>query len=125
MTFIDYVLKNAEPRTNERGNQVYSAFIGSRDRLHFDFNECKSEDGWKQYQTEQDASYFGMWIHIEKRMTVTYVEGDLIVVTCPSIETFRAEIEDAEKFYGPAPVSIIAIDKDGNQTHFIDERPKV
>lgn len=125
MAFIDYVLKNSEPRTNDRGNQVYSEFIGSMDRLHFDFKECKGEDGWKQFDTEQDAWYFGVWIHVEKRMTVTYAEGDLTVVTCPSLETFRAELEDAEKFYGAVPCSLIGIDDDGQVTKYYDERPKV
>lgn len=125
MKMIDIVLKNATPRANERGNQIYSEFVGSCDRLHFDFEECKSEDGWRQYDTEQDVWYFGIWVHIEKRTIVTYAEGDLSVVLCPTVESLRAELESMEKFYGPTPVSTILIDKDGNQTHLIDERPKV
>lgn len=124
-SYIDVILKTETPRTNDRGNQVYSGFIGSRDRLEFDFGACSSENGYKQYDTEQDAWYFGVWVHVEKRMTVTYAEGDLTVTTCPTLESFRFELEDMEKFYGPAPHCAVGIDADGTVTKFYDERPKV
>lgn len=126
MTFIDYLLKETDACTNERGNHMHSAFIGDRNRYHFDFKECKSEDGWEVYSTDQDASYFGVWVHIEKRMMVTYAEGDLTVVTCPTLESFRAELKDASEFYGEVTLpSMITIDDEGKVTHYIDERPEV
>ena len=124
-SYIDVIMKTETPWTNKRGNQVYSGFIGSRDRLEFDFGSCSAENGWKQFDTDQDAWYFGVWVNIEKRMTVTYAEGDLTVVVCPSLETFRAELEDAEKFYGSPPPAFIVIDGDGKVTQIYDERPKV
>lgn len=106
-SYIDVILKTETPWTNKHGNQVYSGFIGEHDRLEFDFGPCSSENGWKQFDTDQDAWYFGVWVNIEKRMTVTYAEGDLTVITCANLESFRAELEDMEK------------------AEFYDERPKV
>jgi len=115
-----------DKRQNERGNTVYSAFIGSRDRLQFDTGPCDYKKDWQQYDTHQDAWYFGVWVHIEKRMTVTYAEGDLTVVTCPTLESFRAEIESMNEFYGDPPPWAIALDvENGTKTHYIQERPKV
>jgi hypothetical protein len=104
---------------------VYQLRCGSgSNRYHFDFGPC-SGNGWRQYDTKQDASYFGVWVHIEKRMTVTFSEGDLSVVVCPTIETFRAELEDAAKTYGDPPPAFKAIADDGTVTHYFDERPTV
>ncbi len=124
MSIIDSILQE-EPCINERGNNVHSSFIGSRDRLQFDFGPCSADNGWEQYDTDQDAWYFGVWVHIEKRMTVTYAEGDLSVVTCPTLGTFRVELEDMQRFYGDPPPWAKAFDLDGTETHYIQERPKV
>ena len=122
---IDKVIAQIEPTENERGNRVYRLSIGSGERYDFDFKICTPDLGWKQYDTSQDAWYFGVWVHVEKRLTVTFAEGDLTVVECPTLETFRAELEDAEKFYGDPPPMAIGIDLDGSVTEFYDERPKV
>lgn len=125
MSIIDILLKE-EPRVNEWGNSVHSAFIGSRDRLQFDCGPCSFDKDWEQYDTDQDAWYFGVWIHREKRMTVTYAEGDLSVVTCPTLESFRAEIASMNKFYGDPPAWARVFDiENGTETHYIQERPKV
>jgi len=125
MSIIDQLLKE-EPRVNERGNNVHSAFIGSCDRLQFDCGPCGTNKGWEQYDTDQDAWYFGVWVHIEKRMTVTYAEGDLTVVTCPTPESFRTEIASMNEFYGDPPPWAIVLDvENGAETHYIQERPKV
>jgi hypothetical protein len=121
-----------EPEINSRGNIIERSFNGQTDRYHFDFDVCKS---WKQFDTKQDASYFGVWVNIEKRQTLTYCEGDITLVICPTIESFRAELEDLEKFYGPQPPAWIGCDgigmvdgkisPEGNVTYYYDERPKV
>ncbi|MBK8654702.1 MAG: hypothetical protein IPN20_12525 [Haliscomenobacter sp.] len=93
----------------------YITFIGSRHR--FDFNYFAKNTGWKLFDTRQDASCFGVWVHEEDRRIVTYAEGDLTEVTCPDQDGFLAEIRSMEVFYGPAPPAFRVIDRESNVAH--------
>ena len=80
---------------------------------------------WRQFDTSQDAPYFGVWVDMEARETLTYAEGDWTLVVCPTAETFRAELDDMHTFYGDPPPAFISIDTDtGQRTDYYDERPK-
>ena len=85
---------------NTRGNKITRGFVFCGERYFFDFEYCKPSNGWKQFDTDQDAWYFGMWVNPVKLQTITYAEGDIIIVDCPDVEHYNAEIEDAIKFYG-------------------------
>ena len=111
-------------RVNELGNTFTDRFVGpSRDRYAYDFEICKHSDGWRQYDTKEDASYFGIWVHERRREIVTFAEGDESRVTCPTVEGFRAELASMAKFYGPPPPAIILIGMDGARTEIYDSRP--
>lgn len=71
----------------------------STDRYLFDVGLCKKEDGWLQYDTAEDAWYFGSWVNKERRMIVDYTEGDIYVIYCPSVDAFNAEIKAKNEFY--------------------------
>lgn len=114
----------SKKEVNERGNTVERSFRPI-DRYHFDFKVCTPAKGWKQYDTDQDARYFGAWVHIEKRQILTYTEGDITLVTCPTVESFKAELKAMANFYGPPPPAFIVIDLDGIVTRFFDKRPEV
>jgi hypothetical protein len=105
--------------TNKHGNQVKRSFMPV-DRYYFDFGKCKT---WKQYDTKQDASYFGVWVNEDERRTLTYAEGDITEVYCPTQESFEAELKEMAEFYGEQPPAFISIDADGTQTNFYDTRP--
>lgn len=77
------------------------------ERYAFDFGICRSRYGWEQFDTNQDAWYFGVWYHSNKRLTLTYAEGDITLVECPTIESFKATMEDAARFYGSPPPAAI------------------
>jgi hypothetical protein len=112
---------------NERGNNVRGFNEPDIDRYAFDFRLCTSEDGWQQYDTDQDAWYFGNWVHAELRRIVTYCEGDVSIVDCPSEESFKAELAHMAQFYGEPPPAFIvySTQDDGSVTRqeFYDERP--
>lgn len=116
---------------NARGNVVYrdqdaDVIMGFKggDRYAYDFRILK--DGWQQYDTDQDASYFGCWVHLERRITLCYAEGDRIVVQCPTLESFRAELADMERFYGPAPYAFKVFDSEARTvTEIYCARPSV
>ena len=111
-----------ERRTNEYGNAVRSMFVdGSR----YPFDERLLKNGFRQYDTDQDAWYFGVWVHVERREVWTYCEGDVSVVECPTLEGFRAELQHMADFYGPPPPAFTVLDLDAKTvTRVYDTRPE-
>lgn len=83
---------------NDNGNTILRDF-NPIDRYYFDFNVCTAKKGWSQYDTYQDAHYFGVWVNKEKLQIITYAEGDIITTICNNKETFNAEILTMDKFY--------------------------
>lgn len=96
MTVAD--LLAAQPAVNDRGNSVYRGFDGSAERSRYVYDVELSD--WAQYDTEQDAHYFGVWVNKKDMMILTYAEGDVTLVTCPDIQAYNAEIEYMNSFYG-------------------------
>ena len=105
---------------NERGNLVERSFHEARDRYHYDFDQCR---GWTQYDTNQDAWYFGIWVNPETRQILTFAEGDETLVTCPTADSYHAELADMAAFYGSPPPAFKSISQDGTLTEYFDKRP--
>lgn len=101
---------NLDVRTwkTKAGNQLEAVTISS-ERYAWDFTQCKL--GWLQYDTDQDAWYYGVWYHPGKRQTVSYTEGDIYLVTCDSWESFVAEMKNKDEFHGGPPPAIVAADR--------------
>lgn len=106
--------------TNKNGNEVVRSFDGVQSRYFYDDKLLK--EGWKQYDTTQDASYFGVWVNVGDRKVLTYCEGDTTVVTCPTVELFQAELDSLAEFYGDPPPAFTVI-SDGKITEIYDPRP--
>jgi len=112
-------------RINEHGNHIYDASV-SWDRYKYDFNLCSPNEGWSQYDTDQDAWYFGVWVNLQERLIVTFAEGDEIICYCPTSEGFKAELKAMSDFYGPPPPAFVCIDDNGVTYHFDpDARPEI
>lgn len=110
---------------NEYGNTVDHSFFENRERYHYDFGEC-SGNGWMQYDTDQDAWYYGVWVNADLMMTLTFAEGDEYRVKCNDIEGYRKEIEHLNVFHGPPPPAYTVIDFDNKTvTKYYEDRPKV
>tara|TARA_B100000686_G_C16291297_1_gene713790 strand:- start:211 stop:543 length:333 start_codon:yes stop_codon:yes gene_type:complete len=103
---------------------VWTMFVHHMDRYVFDFRHCKHEDGWRQFDTHQDASYFGIWIHDTRRTIVMYAEGDLTVTECADHEHFVTELEGLHAVYGAAPPAFMLFDEHGQRTEVYDERAR-
>ncbi len=111
------------PYENERGNLVMRGF---RPGTRYEYDEKLTKAvGWAQYDTHQDAEYFGVWVSIKELATFTYCEGDITLVICPSKEHLGAELEDAERVYGSPPPAFVTIDNDGTRTEYYDKRPSI
>jgi len=109
-------------RINERGNIYLFGFM-HRDRYFFDFELCTREKGWRQYDTDQDAPYFGVWVHEEKRLIMTYTEGDITLTVCGSEDSYHEELANMSRFYGEAPRAFAMIFEDGRVVEGYDPRP--
>lgn len=119
-----FAREGAEPRTNKLGSTLVDTFHPMIDRYGFDTRHCAPGDGWEQYDTSQDASYYGVWVRLATRETVTYAEGDVTHVQAPTVEAFRAELAAMEAFYGAPPPWAKVIDTEtGTITHYIAARP--
>ena len=119
-------IKNWSNHQCKVGNTTYNVFVGPiAERYEYDFKLCQESDGWKQYDTDQDASYFGIWVHLEGRLVITFAEGDLSVVCCEDDAHLKAQLDSMAEFYGEPPPAFRVIDADGQQTHYFDERPTV
>jgi hypothetical protein len=119
---FEALMRRQDTRTNSRGNTIHDMFLPS-ERYIIDFAKDFSSQGWKQYDTDQDAHYFGVWVNIGKRLTLTYSEGDWTLVVCDDDQHLQAELNDMEQFYGPLPYYAIGYDADGTRTEYFDERP--
>lgn len=112
-----------EPEINERGNIIIRRFRHV-DRYAYDYKLCTKRKGWKQYDTTEDAWYFGIWVHAERRIIITYAEGDVTIVRCPTEDSYHAELKSMADFYGAPPPAWIVIDSEtGKRTDIYDERP--
>ncbi|MGY4025949.1 hypothetical protein ACW5WQ_08280 [Aeromonas rivuli] len=93
-------------------------------RYHYD-DRLTADEGWQQYDTDQDAWYFGIWINTEKLETFTYAEGDTHHVMAPNVEAFRAELVRLYQHHPQAP-AFISIDPDaGVVTRHFEAKPEV
>jgi hypothetical protein len=112
-------------RINERGNAIYDSFHPVRERYYYDQRLVFSRRrrGWRQYDTDQDAWYFGVWVQLERRMVLVFAEGDASLIVCPTVESFRAELASMAAFYGDPPPAWTVIDADGRVTRIYDPRP--
>ena len=85
--------------TDRRGHPVHAWFSHDSSRYPFD-SVLSRRKGWQQYDTNQDAWYFGAWVNPETKETVTYAEGDLYYSSYPTLKAYNQAIKDMDKFYG-------------------------
>lgn len=107
-------------RTNDRGNTIYDVHDDS-DRYRIDFAEDFKAEGWQQFDTHQDAHYFGVWVNKQRLMTLTDCEGDWSVAVCPDAEHYDAEVANMCRFYAEGFIAK-AYGADGCTTYVQDRR---
>jgi|15BtaG_2_1085339.scaffolds.fasta_scaffold00600_26 hypothetical protein len=109
---------NDEQTVNKHGNIERERYVDAS-RALYDWNLCKASEGWQQYDTDQDAWYFGVWINPAGLMIVTYAEGDRTLTICPSKDRYDKEIDAMNEFYGAQPPMAVAIGG-GTTTKYYD-----
>ncbi|MCW0504513.1 hypothetical protein [Aeromonas piscicola] len=98
---------------------------GSHQADRYYYDRMLLAQGWQQYDTEEDAWYFGIWINTEKLETFTYAEGDTNLVTAPNVEAFRAELARLYQYHPQAPAFISIDPKAGVVTRHFEAKPEV
>lgn len=128
-TLVNFVRKSEQarrgerPRTNDRGNSIYRTHLSS-ERYVVDFSEDFGAEGWQQFDTDQDANYFGVWVNPTKRLTLTYAEGDWTLVECPDVACYNAEIRKMCEVFGEGFIAK-GVDIDaGTVTEYRQDRSK-
>ena len=68
-----------------------------------------AEDGknWDQFDTSQDASYFGTWVNPTELMILSFTEGDWALVICCDMDQYNAEIQSMIECYSPGRICTI------------------
>ena len=108
--------------TNERGSTVVHRHRDA-DRYLFDFDDDFRAAGWLQFDTNQDAWYYGVWVNPRLLRTLSYCEGDVYFVVCPDAEHYNAEIKAMCEFHGEG-FEMIACDMDAAQSLLLGGEPK-
>ncbi|MGG5827663.1 hypothetical protein [Aeromonas salmonicida] len=93
------------------------------DRYYYD--RTLLAQGWQQYDTEEDAWYFGIWINTEKLETFTYAEGDTNHLIAPNVAAFRAELARLYQHHPQAPAFISIDTEAGVVTHHFEVKPEM
>ncbi len=83
----------------EGGTRKHYYHVAMSDRYVFDFGHCGGNSDWYQYDTKEDASYFGNWVNPVTLETVSYAEGDVCLTRCASPEDYAREIGEMDNFF--------------------------
>lgn len=120
--FVGSLFADAPITTNQHGNEIRRAFLPS-ERYRIDFAEEFKAEGWEQFDTDQDAAYFGVWVNRSRLQTLTYAEGDWTLVTCPDWDHYAAEVGSAIEFYGEGFIAKVLDDR-GTKTTYCQDRSR-
>lgn len=96
--FITTIVQHNQIRKSAAGNTLYD-FSSHRNRYMIDLAEDFTSLGWKQFDTSQDAWYFGVWVNPQTYQTLSYAEGDISLVNCAGPIPYNREIQSMIDFY--------------------------
>ena len=93
-------------------------------RSRYGYDSFLQQRGFDQYDTDQDAWYFGVWVNLETRQIFTYAERDRVLQNFHTQEAFVAELQRMAKLYGAIPPFAVVLDPaTGERTALTAPRP--
>lgn len=98
-----------------------SRLFADTDRYIVDFADGFAADGWLQFDTDQDAHYFGAWVNPKQFLSMSYAEGDWTIVQCLDKERYNREVARMIEFYAEGRIALV-IDRDGSATEIRQDR---
>ena len=97
-----------ETDSTEAGCTVRRAWLGTEcERYMVDFASDFKAEGWEQFDTRQDASYYGVWVNRRERVILSFSEGDWGLEECETDEQYNAAIGRLCVFHDPGYVAKI------------------
>ena len=75
------------------------------ERYDVDFADDFHSEGWAQFDTDQDAAYFGVWVNSRAFQVLTYAEGDWTLTECHDRTRYRGEVQRLIEFYRPGVIA--------------------
>ena len=84
-------------------------------KSRYGYDAFLQKHGFEQYDTDQDAWYFGVWVNLATRQVFTYAEGDRVLETFATTKAFAAELQRMAKLYGATPPFAVTIDTDSGE----------
>ena len=85
------LFEDASEERNDRFNAIQRKFLPTN-RYIVDGADDLSNEGWMQFDTDQDASYFGVWVNPTRMQVLTYAEGDWSLISCSSPDRYNEEV---------------------------------
>jgi len=126
MMRIETLLKNLQQQpaeTKPNGNTLHRLFWPT-ERYVVDFAEDYNDSGFPQFDTQQDAWYFGVWVHPKRYMVLTYCEGDWCLAVCEGPAQYNIEIQNCINFYDEGFVGKTIDTETGETTIYRQDRSK-
>jgi len=96
-----------------------TSFLGNTERYYFD-NKCRPSDGWCQFDTRQDASYFGQWTNPLTLEFISFCEGDCTRIHCEDAAEYTAYMQETIAFYEDSFMHI-DVGISGNRQDLLDK----
>ena len=100
------------PGRENRSAKIYERFDNAS-RYEIDFSLTP---GWLQYDTDQDADYFGAWVNPSDLLILTYCEGDWELVVYQSPILYDDQLTHMGEFYGVGHIAKV-LDESGITTY--------
>jgi len=111
-----------EPCHDDEQETIWRATTYHPDRCRYYFDSrLNGAPEWLQYDTDQDAWYFGIWVNKVELAVITYAEGDITFQRCKTPEAFNKLIDKMNEFYQPGKIAS-TLDDDGTWTVYHQDR---
>jgi len=117
---LDFIKKHGEHEACDGYDRYYMPYRDSEDSGRYFWDNTL--DDWTQYDTDQDAWYFGVWVNKEALSVFTYAEGDVSYVVAHDIDCFNRYVEQMNEAYGEG--SICTTFGDDGMVTYVQDRSK-
>jgi hypothetical protein len=91
---------HTESRLSNQGNPMNCWFTTDGERYSMDFSYCGNRADWYQWDSKQDAWYYGQWVNPVTKQILSYIEGDISLISCQTPDQYRAELDAMTQFEG-------------------------
>lgn len=102
-------MKSVNEYLDKHRGTVTTRWKDDTGRYIIDFADDFAKEGWLQYDTAQDAEYFGLWVNKKNKQILKYCEGDWTLHEYRTVEKFNLNMQSLNNYYAEG-MSFAAID---------------